>query len=180
MPEIRNMVQRIHQPVWSGWRLGSSMPLLEEMNLFAGHDLGNALITNMQTPAALVADSSGLITHIGIFASFDSLEDYEEFWSESSFDFVMGGRTFHSFKAKDVQGEDKTADGIPIPTHEHGFMGWIALDKPLEIPPRMSFHVVLHSSKKLVETMLTAQYSPRDEFAAITIHLDTDINRSVQ
>ena len=162
--------------------MGASHPLLKDMNLFV-NNLGNIVASNMKTAACLISDRSALIKRIGIFASFDSMEDYEEFWSKGSFEFVMNGRVFHKKNLSGVEVPDeheRLENGLPKPTHKYGYMGWFTLELPLEIAPRAEFFVQLHSSDELVRSMEALWYGPHEDFGAITIFLDTEMLREVQ
>jgi hypothetical protein len=177
--------QLILQPLWSGWRIDKLNQdkelLLETMNLFVG-DQGNFFKTNMRTCASLTADRSALIRRVGVFASFDCLKDYEEFWSNCSVDLNMGHRTFHSFDMSDVEVPEehgRLENGAPKPTHNYGYMGWFTPKLPLEIAPRRVIYAQLHSSPKMVKMMEELLYAPRDDFAGATIFLDTAMIREV-
>ena len=185
MPPIQTVKQRFLQPLWSGWRIdkrnNDTEPLLQTMNLFVG-DLGNAFKTNMRTCAALVGDRSALIRRIGVFASFDNMEDYEEFWGNCSFDLNMGHRTFHSLNMSDVEVPEehgRLESGAPKPTHKYGYMGWFTLELPLEISQRRVIYAQLHSTPEMIKTMEELLYSPREDFAGATIFLDTAMIREV-
>lgn len=185
MPAIRSFSERLQQPLWSGWRLDSqenetAQPLIENLNLFVS-GFGNIFETNMQTHASLISGRSALIRRIGVFASFDDMRSYEEFWRKGSFDLIINDRSFHSLEAKNVDVPEKRrfGNGLPEPTHKYGYFGWFPLKLPLEIAQQASFSVQLHSSPELVEMMEKLWHAPRKDFASITIFLDIIMKREV-
>lgn len=182
MPQLITVKEHLYQPLWSGWRMGFAHSLLKDMNLFVG-SLGNVVATNAKTAACLVSDRSALISRIGVFASFDNMEDYEEFWLKGSLDFIMNGRLFHELNMSEVEVPDeheRLKSGLPKPTHEYGYFGWFTFELPLEIAPRSEFFVQLHSSDELVRSMESLWYGPYEDFGAITVFLDTEMIREVQ
>jgi len=186
MPAIVGGIEKLLQPLWAGWRIdkrnGGSDLLLPLMNLFVS-DFGNIFKTNMGCPAALVGNRSAIIRRIGVFASFDCLEDYEEFWGNCTIDLNMGHRTFHSLDMCDVEVPDehgRLESGAPRPTHKYGYFGWFTLELPLEVAQRSVIYAQQRSSEELVKSMEYLRYSPSQDFAAATIFLDTAMTREVQ
>lgn len=182
MPQLTTVKERLYQPLWSGWRMDFAHPLLKDINLFVGN-LGNIVATTAKTAACLASNRSALIKRIGVFASFDSMEDYEEFWRKSSLDFIMNGRVFHKKNLSGVEVPDeheRLENGLPKPTHKYGYLGWFTLELPLEIAPRAEFCVQLHSSDELMRSMEALWYGPYEDFGAITVFLDAEMIREVQ
>jgi len=187
MPQTMSVKEIMHQPIWDGWRMkrndeSYAYVLIPDMNLFTAPLANSAISNNVNGGGHLVSDRSALVRRIGVFASFDSMDAYEEFWDKGSLEFIVNARVLHDFNAKDIEvpeAHGRMESGIPRPTHNYGYLGWYTLPLAAEIAPRSEFFVRLHSSKKLAADMLDLWNAPRDDFAAINVFLDTLITREV-
>lgn len=173
-------------------------------------DLGDTFRTNMCLSGQLVADRTCMVSRVGFHASFTDPKNYNRFFEGVSLHFVVGedGDRFKSnvpasFDARKINPEagiETDRGGVPYPVYRHGITlfeperkgefgpheGEVVAKnerrKPIAIPPRQTFHMLLRSDERFTASMNRIEQSTLDNssYAEVTGLLDATMTREVQ